>query len=296
MDDIKLTIFTPTYNRREKLNELYHSLCIQTCKKFIWMIVDDGSIDDTGKMVSEWKKECDFEISYIYQSNRGKYIAHNRGVEACTTDWFVCIDSDEHLFAESVAIIYREWENYEKDSKVAGIAAPRKMKDGVGFAELSLPEYGTLQELYVKHHYFGETALIYRTAVLKAFLFPEVENEKFMKESVVYWEIDRKYMMRYCPEFLCEGSYLSDGLTNNIISQQVKSPNCTLLHYKVSSAYKLKLIERIKAYGCYLAWRDYFKLTDGFRTYKISLPVRVCGWLLCPRYKKIFKVKLEGKR
>lgn len=294
MDDIKLTIFTPTYNRCEKLKELYQSLCIQTCKRFIWLIVDDGSVDDTGRIVATWQKKSDFKISYIYQPNRGKYIAHNRGVESCTTDLFVCIDSDEHLFAETVEIIYREWEKYEKDSKIAGIVAPRKMKDSVGFAELSLPEYGTLQELYVKYRYYGETALVYRGDILKKVLFPEVNDEKFMKESIIYWEIDKKYVLRYCPKFLCEGSYLSDGLTNNIISQQIKSPNCTLLHYKVSSAYRLKLIDRIKAYGCYLAWKDYFKLTDRFRTYKISILVRIGGRLLCPRYKKIFKVKLEG--
>ena len=290
-----MTIFTPTYNRLEKLKELHQSLCIQTCKKFIWMIVDDGSVDNTGQLVGEWQKECDFEICYKYQQNSGKYIAHNQGVEDCITELFVCIDSDEHLFAQSVETIYSEWEKYRDDDSIAGIASPRKMRDGMGFTELSLPECGTLQELYVKYHYYGETALVYRSAILKNVLFPEIEREKFMKESVIYWKIDNKYVMRYCPEFLCEGSYLSDGLTNNVFQQQVKSPNCTLLHYKVSSAYKLKLIERIKSYGCYLAWKDCFKLTDRFQAYNISIPVKIGGQLLCPRYKKIFKIKLEGQ-
>ena len=76
-----ITIFTPTYNRGYTLERLYESLCRQTRKDFEWVVVDDGSTDNTKQMVDRWRRTNRFPIRYIYQENRGKPSAHNLGAE-----------------------------------------------------------------------------------------------------------------------------------------------------------------------------------------------------------------------
>ena len=83
-----LTIFTPTYNRAYILPKLYESLIKQTNKNFIWLIVDDGSDDNTEDIIKKWKEENYIDIEYIKQHNQGKHIAHNTGVDNCKTELF----------------------------------------------------------------------------------------------------------------------------------------------------------------------------------------------------------------
>lgn len=93
-----LTVFTPAYNRAHTLPRTYESLVKQDCKDFIWLIVDDGSSDNTKELVEEWqKKENGFEIRYIYKENGGMHTAHNVAYENIDTELNVCIDSDDEL-------------------------------------------------------------------------------------------------------------------------------------------------------------------------------------------------------
>lgn len=123
--DVLLTIFTPTYNRGYVLGKLYESLCKQTCFKFEWLIVDDGSEDDTSAKVKKWMKENDkFKIRYIYQNNQGKQLAFNTGVENCELEYFFCVDSDDYLTDNAVEEIYKILPNI-KEKRIAGIVALR---------------------------------------------------------------------------------------------------------------------------------------------------------------------------
>lgn len=91
MAEKTLTVFTPTFNRRELLTRCYESMCRQTNKDFVWMIVDDGSTDDTKKFADEWKKNSDLEIRYIYKDNGGLHTAYNVAIENIDTELCVCI-------------------------------------------------------------------------------------------------------------------------------------------------------------------------------------------------------------
>ena len=116
-----LTVFTPAYNRAETLKRTYESLCEQDCKEFIWLIVDDGSTDDTQELVQNWiKKNNGFEIKYIYKENGGMHTAHNVAYENITTELNVCIDSDDRLAAGAVTKIKNKW-NKVKNKGYAGI-------------------------------------------------------------------------------------------------------------------------------------------------------------------------------
>ena len=90
-----LTIFTPTYNRAKFLPRAFEALKRQTLKDFLWMIIDDGSTDNTEDVINEFKKKSKFPIRYIKQSNNGKHIAFNRAVEVAQGEFFATVDSDD---------------------------------------------------------------------------------------------------------------------------------------------------------------------------------------------------------
>ena len=105
-----LTVFTPAYNRASTLPRTYQSLCEQECKDFIWLIVDDGSSDNTRELVEGWKNQDNgFEIQYIYKKNGGMHTAHNVAYENIHTELNICIDSDDRMAEGAVKKIKTAW-------------------------------------------------------------------------------------------------------------------------------------------------------------------------------------------
>ena len=95
MSNFTLTIFTPVYNRAHTIRRTYESLCRQTCKDFEWLVIDDGSTDNTCHLVEGWKAEGLIPIRYVYQENQGMHGAHNTAYKNINTELNTCIDSDE---------------------------------------------------------------------------------------------------------------------------------------------------------------------------------------------------------
>ena len=124
-----LTVFTPAYNRASTLPRTYQSLCEQECKDFIWLIVDDGSSDNTRELVEGWKNQDNgFEIQYIYKKNGGMHTAHNVAYENIHTELNVCIDSDDRLSENAIEKIIDFW-NENGSEKYAGIIGCEKNKN-----------------------------------------------------------------------------------------------------------------------------------------------------------------------
>ena len=118
-----LTVFTPAYNRAHTIGRTYKSLCSQKCKDFVWLIVDDGSTDNTAELVKDWmSKDNGFEIQYIYKENGGMHTAHNVAYRNIHTELNTCIDSDDALSENAVEKIINKW-NQIKSRGYAGIIA-----------------------------------------------------------------------------------------------------------------------------------------------------------------------------
>lgn len=287
MHNITLTVFTPTYNRKDKLTQLYDSLKKQTDKEFLWLIVDDGSTDDTKTLVDSFISECVLDIRYVYQQNGGKYKAHNHGVRLCETELFVCVDSDDILLPKAVETTKELWSKIRYDKNLCGIVSPRKLYGEKKF--INPPEKGTLMNLYNKGHFSADTMLVLKTSILKQYLFPEIDGENFMHECVIYNQIDQKYVLYYYNEFLYVGEYLDDGLTRNMSSIASKNPIATMIVYKNAAAFQNKFIKASREYAMYLAWKEKHNLTDTFCEYKVRFWVRVAGFLLKGHYRKLFR-------
>lgn len=224
-----ITIFTPTYNRASLLPRLYESLVRQTNKNFVWLIVDDGSTDNTSDLVNSWSNEGKIDIRYVFQENAGKMKAHNRGVRECQTELFMCLDSDDYLSDDCIEKIYLHWRDYKDNPKVSGMVAYRKM---IGRVPSFFPEveFSTLHGLHKT--YVGETALSFRTGVLRQFPFPEIDGEKFIGEGIVYNRLDMEYIMAVIPEYWMVCEYQEGGYTNNDIRLLIRNPRGWALNAK----------------------------------------------------------------
>ncbi len=228
---MKLTIFTPTYNRKELLKRAYESLLKQSLKDFVWLIVDDGSTDDTKSVVQQWIAEKKITIRYEYVQNGGKMRAHNRGVALCETEWFLCLDSDDMLVESAVEDIYACADKIRED-RVAGIVA-HKGKDAVHTlydTEFPVTGYSTLYGLYLKG-FHGETTLVFKTAVLRSFPFPQIEGEKYVPEDYVYDKIDKEHVLYILPKILTVCELVSSGYTDSLKRLKDENPRAWYLYY-----------------------------------------------------------------
>ncbi|EEL78879.1 Glycosyl transferase family 2 [Bacillus cereus AH1271] len=221
----KLTVFTPTYNRGYCLQGCYESLKKQTCKDFIWLIIDDGSDDNTKELVYSWISEDYIEIRYCWQPNQGMHGAHNTAYEMIDTELNVCIDSDDSMPSDAVEKIISFWDENGSD-QVSGIIALDLYKDGTVIGS-KLPlnlNRSTLFNLYNKHGVTGDKKLVYRTELTRKYPYPVFKNEKYVGLAYKYYMLDQKYEMLLMNEALCYVEYMPDGSSMNMLSQYRKNP------------------------------------------------------------------------
>ncbi|EOO15539.1 MULTISPECIES: glycosyltransferase family 2 protein [Bacillus cereus group] len=221
----KLTIFTPTYNRAYCLQGCYGSLKQQTCKDFIWLIIDDGSDDNTKELVHSWISEDYIDIEYYWQANQGMHGAHNTAYEMIDTELNVCIDSDDSMPSDAVEKIINFW-NENGNEQVSGIIALDLYKDEkVIGSKLPLNlKRSTLFNLYNKHGVTGDKKLVYRTELTKKYPYPIFKNEKYVGLAYKYYMLDQKYEMLLMNEALCYVEYMPDGSSMNMLNQYRKNP------------------------------------------------------------------------
>ena len=221
-----LTIFTPAYNRAHTLPRTYESLRNQTCKDFIWLVVDDGSADNTRELISSWMNtEKDFEIQYIYKENGGMHTAHNTAYENIHTELNTCIDSDDMMPSDAVKLILEKW-NEAKDKGYAGIIGlDSDLKGniiGKGFP-------AGLQETTLCGYYAsggqGDKKLVYRTDVINQYPpYPVFEGEKYVALGYKYRLIDQDYKLAVLDEILVNVDYQPDGSSATMFKQYMKYP------------------------------------------------------------------------
>lgn len=256
MNNIILTVFTPAYNRAHTLPRTYESLCKQTNKNFIWMIVDDGSIDNTKKLVNEWQSVNNgFEIQYFYKTNGGMHTAHNLAYQKIQTELNVCIDSDDMMPVDAVDKILTFWEKYGSDT-VAGIVALDADMNGK-ILGTELPKeivQTTTTKLYGKLGVTGDKKFIYRTDVINSVpAYPEFDGEKLVPLGYKYNLVAQKYEMLLLSEIVCLVDYQADGSTNTIFRQYLQSPRGFMASNAVSMKCSENFVDRMKSVVHYIA-------------------------------------------
>lgn len=223
MADNKLTIITPTYNRGYILGVLFESLCRQTINRFEWIIVDDGSTDDTQDIVTSWiSNNVDFEIQYIKQSNGGKHRALNKGITYAQYNYIYIIDSDDYMTDDAVEMIYKWIDTIDGNDSFAGVSGLRGHKDNTIIGQFpNGKDYIDATNLErKKYKLLGDKAEVYKRDLLLKYKFPEFDNEKFLSEGAVWNKIAGDgYKIRWFGEIICICEYLEDGLSQNLSKQ-----------------------------------------------------------------------------
>lgn len=221
-----LTIFTPAYNRAHTLPRTYESLCRQNCKDFIWLIVDDGSTDNTAELVRDWQsRDNGFEIQYIYKENGGMHTAHNTAYANIHTELNTCIDSDDMLADGAVERILAKW-NEVKEQGYAGIVGLDTDFSGHVIGK-AFPD--DLQETTLSGYYArggaGDKKLVYRTDVINAYPeYPVFEGEKYVSLAYKYLLIDQDYKLAVLNKVLCNVEYQAEGSSRNMFRQYWNNP------------------------------------------------------------------------
>lgn len=244
-----ITIFTPAYNRAYILHELYQSLVRQTSQDFEWLIVDDGSSDNTEELVASWITAKMISIRYFKQANAGKMAAHNRGVELCTTPLFVCVDSDDFLADDAVETILHNKE-FIIGNSIAGMIAYKgsNKETPIGNDFPTNLSTFTLSGLY-SIGFKGDTTLVFKTEVLKKYPFPIIKNEKFITEAYIYDQIDIEYKYYLVPKVLTICEYRSDGLTLNGMKLVFNNPGGWALYCCQKGNFSSKIKKQFKDYA-----------------------------------------------
>lgn len=257
-----LTVFTPAYNRAYSLWKGYEGLKRQTSKDFKWVIVDDGSTDNTKDLVEGWIKEDLIPIEYYYKKNGGMHSAHNEAYRHIDTELAVCIDSDDYMTDNAVELIVSRWQKFGEE-RFAGMVGVDVYENGevVG---TSFPEGLTeckTYDLRRKHGVIGDKKYVYRPDVIKKYLpYPEFEGERYGTVNWLYQKIDHDYDMLCSNEAYCVVEYQPDGLSANTYNQLKQSPNTRMVecdaHMKYQKYFRDKYKKAIQYVACAILAKD----------------------------------------
>ena len=284
-----ITVFTPTYNRRELLKRVYYSLKQQTCFNFKWLIIDDGSTDETAEWVKEIQEETEeFEIEYVFKANGGLQSAYLKAYEVIDTELCACFDSDDCLSLDAIKEIVDFWQGESDKLKYAGILALDCDVNGAVLGGYYPPDMKTDNlidiELGLSRHKKSDRMLIIRTDLCKK-VKPAVkyEGEKSLNATYLHLQISEKYDFLILNKPVYIADYQEDGISKNKMNHFLNSPNsfadyrCYLLGLRRAPAkYQIKTMINYCS-SCILAKRS---ILDGVDKKWLAVICYIPGWLL----------------
>ena len=225
----KITIFTPTYNRADLLRRCYESMKRQTNQNFIWLIIDDGSTDNTKDVIQEWElEEKQFCLQYIYKQNGGLHTAYNTAIANIETELCACIDSDDYMPDDAIEKILSFWElygssdyagivglDYYLDGKVIGDELPNQK--AINLIDLLIGKYRIIN---------GDRTNVVRTELYKKYA-PMIVflGEKNFNPHYLHLQISKNYDFLVLNENLRYVEYQPTGMSNSMLKQYRNSPN-----------------------------------------------------------------------
>lgn len=293
-----VSVITPTYNRAYTLSQAYESLKRQTCKDFYWLVVDDGSIDNTQEVIENFKKDNIVEIEYIKQENGGKHRALNNAIQHADSKLIVSLDSDDFLVDDAIEKVLDLYNGVKSFDGICGFSFLKLYKNMEVIGDKFPKDYYISNHIECRFNNLisGDKAEVYLTEVLKKFPFPEFDGEKFLTEAIVWNRIGREYNTIYVNEPLIVCEYLADGISSKEALLSARNPQGMALYYNECSdeafSEKLRLRNRIRYVAYSLAkGLDIEKIKEEAK-FKLDDETLKKG---IEEYKKIEKILEENK-
>ncbi len=281
-----ITILTPTYNRASLLPRLFDSLLRQTSKDFEWIVVDDGSTDDTREVVANLKEKCGgaFPMGYVYKANGGKHMAINIGAERARGELLFIADSDDLLTDDALETVENSWHDISDDKSFAGIAGLDITMDTREVIGSGLPQEQidcNAIDIRYRHHVTGDMKEVFRTEVLREFPFPEFAGERFCPEQLVWFRMARRYRLRYINKPIYIADYQPDGITAGITRARMRNPSASMLTYAELTECPVPFLVKVKAAINF--WRFWHCRTATSVVPRVALRwhwLRPLGWMM----------------
>lgn len=281
-----ITILTPTYNRASLLPRLFDSLLRQTSKDFEWIVVDDGSTDDTREVVANLKEKCGgaFPMGYVYKANGGKHMAINIGAERARGELLFIADSDDLLTDDALETVENSWHDISDDKSFAGIAGLDITMDTREVIGSGLPQEHidcNAIDIRYRHHVTGDMKEVFRTEVLREFPFPEFAGERFCPEQLVWFRMARRYRLRYINKPIYIADYQPDGITAGITRARMRNPSASMLTYAELTECPVPFLVKVKAAINF--WRFWHCRTATSVVPRVALRwywLRPLGWMM----------------
>ena len=270
---MKISVLTPTYNRATLLKKLYNSL-IENSKYNVdieWLIMDDGSKDNTKKIVEDFIKEKKIEIKYYYQENQGKMVALNKLVGQASGELIIDCDSDDYFTEDAFDIISKAFLENKNTENVYGICFLKYNQNGENMGNSFRKNKTTMFDLYFKEGETGEKSIVFYSNIRKKYCHKLEKNEKFITEARLYHELDLKYCI-ICvnkPIMICE--YQNEGYSKNILKNFKESPFGYFEYFKeifMHSMKGVKFNKRLYAIKHYILFLYLTKNKKGLKNVK----------------------------
>ena len=241
-----ITVLTPTYNREKTLKRAYESLLSQTNKDFEWIVVDDGSTDNTKALIESFIDQNKIDIKYYYKTNGGKHTALNLGTQEANGELLLILDSDDYLSDDAIELSYEYWEKYKKDTSICGMTFLARIKNPINKEKPFDECVSNMIDFKYNRGILADMCEVMRTDVLKQNPFPVFENERFLSEFVAFGELAKKYNVAYIPKEIYFAEYLDTGLTKNWFKLVINNPLGARANNLVFMSKEFKFLIRLK--------------------------------------------------
>lgn len=242
-----ITVITPSFNRSKLLSKAFDSLRQQTTQNFEWIIVDDGSEDNTREQVEGMSASATFPLYYIYKQNGGKHTAVNIGVTKAQGELVLILDSDDQLPPNAVENIEKAYAEVRGDEAFAGVCGYMAHRDGQVIGSPVIDSDINTMDLRYQLGVGGDMAEVFRKDILLKYPFPEIKGERFCPEVLVWNRIAQNYKMRVFSKVIYFRDYLDGGLTSNIVRIRMKSPVASMMTYQEITTYNVPFKVKVRA-------------------------------------------------
>lgn len=251
-----LSIITPTYNRGDILRGCFESLRVQSNVDFEWIVVDDGSEDDTQSVIEQIRNEkVPFPISYIWKENGGKHTALNASHSFIKGKYVLILDSDDKLTPDAVETVLKEWTKYEQQTDIGILIFLRENFEHT-ICAYAKDEYQPVDLLNYKRVRVisSDCCEVLKTEWFRKYPFPVFEGERFLAETALWYRVGLETRCVYINKAIYVCEYLDGGLTKSGRSMFIRNPQGCMYNSYLRMNRRCRLQERIKAgllYICY---------------------------------------------
>lgn len=301
-DEYLVTIFTPTFNRKETIGRTYKSIkeleTINGGGRIEWLVVDDGSSDGTEMLGKQWCDENKLTIRYFKQTNQGKHVAMNFAAQQARGKFLLTIDSDDTILPDALIKYMKVWDSIPEDEQdgFCGVSARCIDSDGniVGDRLAVSPMDVSFTELRMKYRIEGEMLEMFRVDVLRKYLFPEYDPRmRFCPEAIAWFEMAKKYKLRVVDEAVRTYYYDASVSIMRERSEKRSAANYYLWLYFVNNlscylfSYPMKIVKAYVGVSMdgFVSGRTFLGILKDIRGWR-KIPTILfmgCGWLLAKK-------------